>query len=150
VLNAYSSTETTNIPQEVRLAGRNRYSQALRLAMTTTNNPTGHSISIRQLSQALGYSYEHIRKILAGQPAGSREFNDIMCGYLGLDTNVMWRLAQEEKVALKYGHDLGVRLPKDTRLVDFWNQLDATDRERLVKVAEGMVLAGRALNPTRH
>ena len=148
MLNEYSSTQT-NTPQEVRVAGRNRYSQVLRLAITTISNPTGHPISIRQLSQALGYSYEHIRKILAGQPSGSREFNDILCGYLGLDANAMWRLAMEEKVAIKYGHDLGVRLPKDSRLVDLWNQLDATDRERLVKVAEGMVLANRALNPTR-
>jgi hypothetical protein len=118
--------------------------------MTTTNNPTGRPVTIRQLSQALGYSYEHVRKILHGEPFASREFSDVLCSYLGLDPNEMWRLAMAEKVAFKYGHDLGVQLPKDSRLVDLWNQLDATDRERLVKVAEGMVLAGRALDPTRH
>lgn len=127
---------------------RNKYSERLRLAMKTRNNPTGHEVTIRNLEKLMGYSYEHIRKIVHGEPFASRDFNEAICKLLGLPEEEMWQLAQEEKLAKKYGTSMTIRLPHDERLEELWPKLTETDHERVIRIMEGMAMANEALAET--
>ena len=59
--------------------------------INTTDNPTGHPITKRDLAKLTGYSYEHIRKMLKGEPVPSREFNRKLCEVLGLEEDRTWQ-----------------------------------------------------------
>jgi len=79
------------------MPGKHEYSERIRMAMKTTSNPTKHPITIEQLAEAIGFSYENVRKVYKGEHDGSRVFNEAVCACLGLHEGVMWDLAQQAK-----------------------------------------------------
>jgi hypothetical protein len=123
-----------------------RYAERLRAAMKSPHNPTGHAVTIRELSLAVGRSYELCRLVLQGQPVGSREFNDGACRYLGLDADDSWRLALREKARRRFGNDAARQavLPPDNRLLKAWDAMAADDRQRLVRIAEKLAARNSA------
>ena len=127
------------------MPGKNEYSERVRMAMKTAQNPTGHPMSIKQLAAAIGFSYENVRKVYKGEHDGSREFNEALCAALGLDAAPMWDLAQQAKAERRLGLSVLARLPKDVRLVQIWPRLTDTDREKVIKIAEGLALTEEAL-----
>jgi hypothetical protein len=127
------------------VAGANEYSERVRMAMKTTANPTRHPITIKALAEAIGFSYENVRKVYKGEHDGSREFNEALCAALGLDEARMWDLAQQAKAQRRLGLAVLARLPKDIRLVQIWPRLTETDREKVIKIAEGFALAEEAV-----
>ena len=89
----------------------------------------------------VGYSYEHVRKVVAGELTFTQEFSDAVCAELGLDAQQMWRLAQTEKLRARYeGADFEADVPKDPRLKEIWDALDATGREALIQIGRQLVL----------
>ena len=127
------------------MPGKNEYSERIRMAMKTTSNPTGHPIAITQLAEAIGFSYENVRKVYKGEHDGSREFNEAVCAFLGLHEGVMWDLAQQSKAQRRLGLSVLTRLPKDVRLVEIWPRLTDADREKVIKIAEGFALVEEAV-----
>ena len=126
-------------PTESEYAGR------LRTAMLAGTKQAG-PITIRQLSAAVGSSYEHVRKVLTGEPVVSPSLNQKLCEFLRLDVQEMWRLAAREKTRRRFG-DLALRElegPKDKRFSALWERLGETDKRRLLEIAEIMVLAAEA------
>ena len=121
-----------------------RYAEKVRMAMKTGNNPTGQPITLRQLSTMTGYSYEHCRKVFNAEPVGSRPFNDMLCQALGLDSDEMWNLAQQEKVSFRLGAGFLTSMPHDKRLVDLWPRLTTADQDRVIRIVEGLVYAKEA------
>jgi hypothetical protein len=117
--------------------------------MDSPSNPTGHPVSVGELSRAVRRSYELCRLVLQGQPVGSREFNDAACRHLGLDPDELWRLALREKARRKFGDDAARQtvMPPDSRLLKAWNTMGEDDRRRLVSIAER--LAARNAKPRR-
>ena len=67
------------------MTARRSYAELIRSKINTIDNPTNAPISKRDLAKLTGYSYEHIRKLLKGEPVPSREFNATICRVLGLD-----------------------------------------------------------------
>src|SRR5437899_2316506 len=82
----------------------------------------GRRPSLRQLSKDIGYSYEHIRKVLDGWPVASEGFNQKICEWLHLDTEDMWRTLLADKMRDRYGV-LELAAPPDRRLADLWPRL---------------------------
>lgn len=121
-----------------------RYAERIRMAMKTSQNPTGQPVSIKQLSELTGYSYEHCRKVFNAEPVGSRPFNDILCQVLGLDPDEMWLLAQRDKITFRLGTGFLTQLPADKRLVEMWPRLSEEDQMRVIKIVEGLVHAKEA------
>jgi hypothetical protein len=60
-------------------------------------NP-GDRKSMREVGRNIGYSYEHIRKVLAGEVTFTTEFSDALSQELGLAATQMWALAQTLKL----------------------------------------------------
>lgn len=97
--------------------------------------------SMREIGRKVGYSYEHVRKVVAGELTFTQEFSDALCEELGLDAQQMWRLAQTEKLRARYeGADFEADVPKDPRLKEIWDALDATGREALIQIGRQLVL----------
>jgi hypothetical protein len=118
------------------------YADRLRQALKTSQNRLGHPITIRMLEQATGYTYEHIRKAVKGEPVVSKRFNEIVCEYLGLNEAEMWRLAVLEKAARRLGESVDIpALAPDERFKSAWSKLGPTDRKRLLDFAEALAAA---------
>ena len=132
----------TAIPKPVRspIPARERWADLVRIAMKSTTNATGAPVTLRQLSKAVGFSYERTRTAVAGVAPFSKSLNDCVCKYLGLDADHLWHLAQAEKLQKKYGAAMA-NIPKDQRLADLWERLGETERNRIIHIAEAYVMA---------
>jgi hypothetical protein len=112
------------------------YAEAVKRSLAQRN------MKIRELSEAIGCSYEHCRKIIMGAPVVSQELNETLCSTLALDAAEMWRLARSEKAAARFG----VELPKEyldarsNAMLRLWAQLAGEERKMLLGVAEGLLL----------
>lgn len=122
-----------------------KYADVIRRKMKTADNPFARPLSIRELAQVLGYSYEHLRKCVNGEPVASKDFSDILCDALGLDKTKMWELARYEKVVRKFkAVPLSIAMPSDKRLSDKWPKLTDEQRARIVHIAEAYVMENEA------
>lgn len=116
---------------------RLRYADVVRQKMKTSDNRLGRPLMIRELARHIGASYEHIRKIVNGDPVVSREFSDALCSALGLDVEKMWELARYEKLMKKFKQvPLSVAMPPDMRFTDLWNRLTDEQKLKLFRIAE--------------
>jgi hypothetical protein len=134
--------------------GRGTYAGIVRTKMRSIENPTGHPISLRDLADAVDYSYEHIRKIVTGKPVVSPELNQKICEVLGLDREQMMEIAKGEKVIRRYGRVPLAPLPSPgaSAIVEMWDQLEEADQARLSRFAEDLVAgsaSGTAESPRR-
>ena len=123
------------------------YARQLLAAMRNTIDPaTGENLTRRGLERLLAengtpYSYEHIRKMLAGEPVASEECNEAVCAILGLDAEKFWAQAQAEKSIRRFGTGVTrMAAPNDARMRELWERLDETDRNSMIQWAEGVVM----------
>ncbi len=110
-------------------------------------------MSRRQLERATkqrphgGYSYEHIRKIVSGQPLMSEQFNADICSILELDADYMWQIAVKEKLAQsKFAKSVTINLPDNNALREAWEFLSDADRIRVVNFARALADERRVLH----
>jgi hypothetical protein len=122
------------------MPGHNAYSERIRLAMKTGNNPSGEPISLKQLAEMTGWSFENCRKVYNGEHDGSRDFNEAVCAALGLPEEEMWLLAERSKMQRRMSLGLTMAMPKDKRLLDAWMRMTEADRDKVVRIAEGLAL----------
>ena len=118
-----------------------KYSDIVRLAMKGKENSTGAPITIREASRRTGYSYEHIRKVVGGEPVVSQEFNEDLCKLLSLDAREMWNIALREKVQRRFkGVPAPLQPPADDFFTSNWSKLTPENIETLRQMAQGMIL----------
>lgn len=116
------------------------YAEVVRLKMKTGDNPTRKPITTRQLSGLLNVTYEHIRQILLGKPAMSRELNNKLCEIMGVDADAMWAKLMTEKFHKKLG--FRPNAPSEGgRLAELWPELTDANRAVLEQMAEAMASA---------
>jgi hypothetical protein len=134
---------------EFKFSPGTSYADRLKRVARTTGNRQGKTFSIRDLANALGFSYEHVRRVWTGWPVVSKDFNAELCKLLGgLDENEMWEIAEREKqqrIANRLQSD--IRPPSDDRLIELWGELTADEKRQLVRVAEGMLVMRHAKAP---
>lgn len=122
-----------------------KYADVIRRSMKTKENPFKRPMSIRELASVLGYSYEHLRKTVNGEPVASREFSDTLCEALGLDKEKMWETARYEKLMRKFKSvPLSIAVPSDRRLADKWPQLSDEQRNRIALIVDAYVMENEA------
>lgn len=110
----------------VRRVGK--YASTLRAAMSR------HQMSIRHLSKATGFSYEHVRKVLSGAPVQSERFTQEVCRVLSLDADDMDGLSIVEKTELR-DERLGEAPVLDTRFIEVWPGLSPDEQEQVLRYA---------------
>jgi hypothetical protein len=122
------------------LAGMNTYAGRIRVKMVLFNGPGGKPLSLRELSERIGMSYEHCRKVIAeGSPIASEAFNEAVCGVLGLDAAAMWTRLLDEKVAKRFGPKR-ISAPEDSQLAELWPRLSESDKELIRRLAVRLAL----------
>ena len=128
------------------MTGSGGYGEIVRSRIRGAQNVAGRPLSIRELSQFLGKSYEHCRKIALGEAVISERLNAELCRILKLDPQTMWRLAGREKAAKRFGWDIysGPDMPLEDRLGEIWHKLDGADRTRVLRFAEALLVSGTA------
>jgi hypothetical protein len=95
---------------------------------------------MREIGRNIGYSYEHVRKVVAGELTFTKEFNDALCAELGIDADAMWKLAQSLKLKKRFeGADIPVEMPKDDRVRTLWHQMNAVQRAAWLTVGQALV-----------
>jgi hypothetical protein len=99
-----------------------------------------HRRSMREVGRAIDYSYEHVRKVVAGQLTFTREFNDALRHELQLNPEEMWRLAQNERHRKRFDEaDLPADIhKKDPRLREIWDALDPYARECWIRMGRDL------------
>lgn len=110
--------------------------------MQSRQNSHGRALSIRDLATAVGRSYEHLRKVLAGQPVLSARLNEALCTVLLLDPVPMWQTAGAEKLKRK-AKSLGM-IAMGSLGIPFnreWQMLDQDERDAIETLIHGA--AGR-------
>jgi hypothetical protein len=118
-------------------ATRLRYADILRQKMKTTDNPFGRPLMIRELARHIGYSYEHLRRAVNGDPVASRDFNNALCSALALDADKMWEVTRYEKLTRKFkSTPLSISMPPDVRFNDLWSRLTDEQKLKLFRIAE--------------
>jgi hypothetical protein len=92
----------------------------------------------KALKAATGYSYEHVRKVLGGEPVQSPAFNRALCDALGLDAESMWELAQLDKAHRRFGKRVSLTDSEEQRWVDLWHRLPHRNRSLASAVVEAL------------
>src|SRR5687768_16547852 len=112
------------------------YSEIVRAKIQDSRNRK----SIREVGRNIGYSYEHVRKVVGGEVTFTQEFNDALCAELGLNAKDMWELAQNEKLRAKYG-SLPSKIPKDDRVERIWSGMSTVQKEAWIAIGEVLLRA---------
>ncbi len=121
-----------------------RLQHALKLAEIKGRGP-----SIRTLADRLNVSYEHVRRILAGEPVVSEDLNKKLSDTLGLDAEEMFRVAIREKMRRRFPDaDLGTP-ETGSRIDKLWQELGTAQKQALISIAEAFVAKNAADRSTR-
>lgn len=130
------------VKSKVALPASLTYAEIVRMKMKTGDNPTRKPISTRQFAEHLGVSYEHLRTILLGKPAMSRDLSNKICEYIGVDADAMWQKINTERFRKKVGFT--PQPPAGAgRLAEIWSELTDANRAALEQMAEAMIATNR-------
>jgi hypothetical protein len=105
---------------------------------------------MREVGRAIDFSYEHVRKAVAGEVAFTREFSDALSHELGLDAGEMWATAERQRFEastqrLAKAGALRSELPRDTRVRELWAEMSPLDREAWIGMGRSILeIAARA------
>lgn len=108
------------MPAAVDLESEGRFARALVERMNQLD------LTIRQLAERSGLTYEHIRKLAKGEAFPSRLALRQLCLLLRLEAGEMERLAVADRIEKKYGgipHALAGKHPELSLLAPWWDRL---------------------------
>jgi hypothetical protein len=122
---------------------KNTYADTVKSTMRKGDH-RGNRITLRDLERGTSFSYEHLRKVVAGEPVVSEECNIAICKFLGLDADAMWHLAKSEKLRKRHPEFApSILAPADTTLRELWSELTKDQRNQLLDIAKGMAQQNR-------
>lgn len=103
-----------------------------RLARALVERMNQLDLTIRQLAQRTGLTYEHIRKLAKGEAYPSRLALQELCRVLQLEPSRMETLAVADRIEKKYGgipHALAGRHPELSLLAPWWDMLTQEQKD---------------------
>jgi transcriptional regulator with XRE-family HTH domain len=103
-----------------------------RLASALVERMNQLDLTIRQLAERTGLTYEHIRKLAKGEAHPSRLSLQELCRVLHLERGRMESLAVADRIEKKYGgipHALAGHHPELSLLAPWWDLLTAEQKD---------------------
>lgn len=138
------------MPAAVEFEPEGRFARALVERMNQLD------LTIRQLAERSGLTYEHIRKLAKGEAFPSRLALRQLCLLLRLEAGEMERLAVADRLEKKYGgipHALAGKHPELSLLARWWDRLTEEQktsfRIQIKSVAESNPRPAPARKPVR-
>jgi transcriptional regulator with XRE-family HTH domain len=139
-----------DMPRAVQLNPQGRLAQALAERMNELD------VTIRQLAEGTGLTYEHIRKLVKGEASPSKLALQEVCRALELPPEKMQELVVADHIERKYGgipHALAGKHPELSLLAPWWDLLTeeqkAAFRVQIRSVAEANQGGGAPRKPAR-
>ena len=123
-----------------------------RLARALVERMNQLDLTIRQLAQRSGLTYEHIRKLAKGEAHPSRLALQELCRLLQLDRSRMESLAIADRIEKKYGgipHALAGNHPELSLLAPWWDMLTPEQKELFRIEIRSVAEANRRQQPLR-
>ena len=127
-----------------------------RFAQALVNAMNARDLTIRQLAERSGMTYEHIRKLAKGAAYPSKLALRELCHVLDLDERLMDTLAVADRLEKKYGgipHELAGKHPELSLLARWWDVLTEEQktsfRIQIKSVAESNLKIASARKPVR-
>ena len=117
-----------------------------RLARALVDRMNQIDLTIRQLAQRTGLTYEHIRKLAKGEAHPSRLALREICGVLQLEPGRMESLAIADRIEKKYGgipHALAGQHPELSLLAPWWDLLTEEQKDFFRIEIRGVAEANR-------
>jgi transcriptional regulator with XRE-family HTH domain len=117
-----------------------------RLARALVERMNQLDLTIRQLAERTGLTYEHIRKLAKGEAHPSRLALQEVCRVLQLDGAHMESLAVADRIEKKYGgipHALAGQHPELSLLAPWWDMLTAEQKDFFRIEIRGVAEANR-------
>jgi hypothetical protein len=114
-------------------------------------------MSTRTLAKLTGLSYEHLRKLLQGQPIVTKSVNQLISKHLDLNEERLWTIAQRERMIQKFGESVtasvldgaasdpllsaianihGANRNRLAEVVLKWLRLDREDQQRIIAMVD--------------
>lgn len=115
------------------------YADAVRLALAGRQGTGDKPSNLRELANAAGYSYEHVRKVVNEGAAVSRSLNARLAAALQLPEGPMWDLAQRERATRRFGSVIALEPKSGHPFPEVWARLNETDRERVLSFAKALL-----------
>ncbi len=134
------------MPRAVQLKPRGRLAQALAERMNQLD------LTIRQVAEATGLTYEHIRKLVKGDASPSKLALNEVCRTLQLEAEEMQKLAVADRIERKYGgipHALSGKHPELSLLAPWWDLLTEEQKSAFRVQIRSVAEANQAANPPR-
>jgi transcriptional regulator with XRE-family HTH domain len=110
------------------------YAKAMKTAMKQ------RTVTIRELARRLDYSYEHVRKVVRGEPVVSPEMNEKICKALHLNQAQMWAIAEREKAVRKIDQIPLEHRPIPTELAQSWGRLTGDQQQKILALVRGWLV----------
>ncbi|HEV2118143.1 MAG TPA: helix-turn-helix transcriptional regulator [Terriglobales bacterium] len=117
-----------------------------RLARALVERMNQIDLTIRQLAQQTGLTYEHIRKLAKGEAYPSRLALQELCRVLQLETAHMESLSVADRIEKKYGgipHALAGQHPELSLLAPWWDMLTPEQKDFFRIEIRGVAEANR-------
>lgn len=106
-----------------------------------------HNLSIRDLAEHTGGSYENMRRIVNGSNVPAEFLSRTICDAVGLDRVEMGRIAKADKIRIKYGTvplELSGKKPGMELLDRVWDDLTPDQQRGITTMAQGWAKQNRA------
>ncbi|HKW24318.1 MAG TPA: hypothetical protein VJN48_00960 [Terriglobales bacterium] len=116
------------MPRHIAVEPHGRFAQALADRLKEIG------MDLRELSEKVENSYEHCRKMRAGDSLPSNQMLRAVCLATGLDLHEMKKLVTADKIKTEYGdipEELAGKDPSMAKLERLWKHLGAADRRVL-------------------
>ncbi len=96
------------------------------------------NLSIRDVSDKMGSTYEHVRNIVRGNIVPSKFFLNGLCTVLGLNLKEMSALSTADRICMKYGDipsEISGKNPEIEPIERAWPHMSEEHRKDLIAMA---------------
>lgn len=106
-----------------------------------------NNVSIRDLKEAVGYTYEHIRGIIRGKTVPAAELLEVICEFLHMDYQAAEQMLIEDKIRAKFGSipkSISQKNPELAPIELVWGRLSEAHKKDLISIANSYYKQDRA------
>lgn len=127
-------------------ASSNEVAPATMLSERLQSAMDAAGISIRDIAEQTGGSYENIRRVVKGMTIPSESLLRSICEVVGLDRHEMSKLARADKIRIKFGTvplELSGKKPGMELLERAWDDLTPDQQNGITTMAQGWAKQNR-------
>lgn len=96
-------------------------------------------LTLRDVANKTGYTYEHVRKVFNGGSFPSRFMLQELCKILSLPIREMEQMVISDRIKIKYGKHISTAYNHDSQMITYWENLTDDQRDAIRMLINGYV-----------